>query len=118
MSKTNAMRLLDSLNIDYKYMDYDSRDNKIDGISVAKKIGRSPEEVFKTLVAQGNSGDIYVFIIPVDKELDLKKAAKAAREKKIDMIKATIKISKFWNLINCNKNILPKPIKLFFTIKI
>lgn len=86
MSKTNAMRLLDSLNIDYKYMDYDSRDNKIDGISVAKKIGRSPEEVFKTLVAQGNSGDIYVFIIPVDKELDLKKAAKAAREKKIDMI--------------------------------
>lgn len=84
--KTNAMRILDDLNIKYNGMDYDNSDGKVDGISVAKKIERNPEQVFKTLVAQGNSGDIYVFIIPVAEELDLKKAAKAAGEKKIDMI--------------------------------
>ena len=84
--KTNAMRILDDLNIQYNGIDYDDSDGKIDGISVAKKIGRAQEQVFKTLVAQGNSGDIYVFIIPVAEELDLKKAAKAAREKRIDMI--------------------------------
>lgn len=84
--KTNAMRILDNLNIEYNGMTYDDSDGKVDGISVAEKIGRSPEQVFKTLVAHGNSGDIYVFIIPVAEELDFKKAAKAAGEKKIEMI--------------------------------
>lgn len=84
--KTNAMRILDNLNIEYNGMTYDDSDGKVDGISVAEKIGRSSEQVFKTLVAHGNSGDIYVFIIPVAEELDFKKAAKAAGEKKIEMI--------------------------------
>ena len=84
--KTNAMRILDNLNIKYSGMNYDNSDGKVDGISVAKKIGRNPEQVFKTLVAQGSSGDIYVFIIPVAEELDLKKAAKVTGEKKIEMI--------------------------------
>ena len=53
---------------------------------MAEKIGRDLKEVFKTLVAKGNSGELYVFIIPVAEELDLKKAAKAAGEKKIEMI--------------------------------
>lgn len=84
--KTNAMRILDSLNIEYNSMTYDDSDGKVDGISVAEKIGKSPEQVFKTLVAHGNSGNIYVFIIPVAEELDFKKAARAAGEKKIEMI--------------------------------
>lgn len=84
--KTNAMRILDSHNIDYKIITYDNKDGKIDGISVAKKIGKDLKSVFKTLVAQGNSGDIYVFIIPVAEELDLKKAAKITKEKKVEMI--------------------------------
>ncbi len=58
------------------------KDGKIDGVSVARKIGKDQKSVFKTLVAQGNDGDIYVFIIPVAEELDLKKTAKIAKEKK------------------------------------
>ncbi len=86
IKKTNAIRLLDQNNIDYNIITYDNSDGKIDGVSVAWKIGRDVESVFKTLVAQGNSKEIYVFIIPVDKELDLKKAAKSASEKKIQLI--------------------------------
>ncbi len=84
--KTNAMRILDNHNIEYNVITYDNKDGKIDGISVANKIGKNPKSVFKTLVAQGNSGDIYVFVIPVMEELDLKKAAKVCGEKKIEMI--------------------------------
>lgn len=84
--KTNAMRILDAHNIEYETMAYDSKDGKIDGVSVAHKTGKDPKYVFKTLVAQGNKGNIYVFIIPVAEELDLKKAAKASGEKRIEMI--------------------------------
>lgn len=85
MKKTNAMRLLDSKKILYNMISYDIEDGLIDGESVAGKIGRKVEEVYKTLVAKGKNSN-YVFIIPVDKHLDLKKAAKAANEKKIDLI--------------------------------
>ncbi|MEI2355505.1 Cys-tRNA(Pro) deacylase [Mesobacillus zeae] len=84
--KTNAMRLLDQQSISYELLTYDNRDGKIDGISVAAKIGRPAEIVFKTLVATGTSKNIYVFIIPVQAELDLKKAAQAAGEKKVEML--------------------------------
>lgn len=84
--KTNAMRILDAKKISYEMLTYDNKDGKIDGISVAEKIGRNPKEVYKTLVAQGGSKNIYVFIIPVEAELDLKKAAKVADEKKVEMI--------------------------------
>jgi Cys-tRNA(Pro)/Cys-tRNA(Cys) deacylase len=84
--KTNAMRILDSKKIKYDWITYDSNDGKIDGVSVAHKIGKDPMEVYKTLVAQGNSKNIFVFIIPVEAELDLKKAAKAAGDKKVEMI--------------------------------
>src|SRR4051794_37657058 len=84
--KTNAMRKLDAKKVSYESITYDSTDGKIDGISVAGKIGRKTEEVYKTLVAQGTSREIYVFVIPVEQELDLKKAAKAAGEKKVEMI--------------------------------
>ncbi|WP_026581905.1 Cys-tRNA(Pro) deacylase [Bacillus sp. J33] len=84
--KTNAMRILDAQKVDYELITYDSQDGKIDGVSVAEKIGKDPKAVYKTLVAQGHSKQVYVFIIPVEDELDLKKAARAAGEKKIEMI--------------------------------
>ena len=84
--KTNAMRILDSMNINYDYMSYESEDGKIDGVSVAHKTGQNPEAVFKTLVALGHSKDLYVFCIPVEYELDLKKAAQVSHEKKIEML--------------------------------
>jgi Cys-tRNA(Pro)/Cys-tRNA(Cys) deacylase len=84
--KTNAMRILDQKKIDYSIITYESNDGKIDGVSVAQKIGRDPKFVYKTLVVQGNSKNIYVFIVPVKEELDLKKAANAAGEKKVEMI--------------------------------
>lgn len=86
ITKTNGMRILDRMKIDYEISSYEVNDGKIDGISVAKKIKRSCEEVFKTLVTIGSSNEHYVFLIPVDKELDLKKCAKLVGEKKIEMI--------------------------------
>lgn len=85
-SKTNAMRLLDKENITYNVYTYESTDGKIDGLSVAEKIGRDPNCVYKTLVIQGTSKNIYVCVIPVGAELDLKKAAQEAGEKKVEML--------------------------------
>lgn len=84
--KTNAMRILDSKKVPYEMLSYESEDEKIDGISVAHKIGVDEKNVFKTLVAQGTSKELYVFVIPVAEELDLKNAAKIAGEKKVEMI--------------------------------
>ena len=86
INKTNAMRILDSMNIYYDYATYESEDGKIDGVSVAQKTGQNPEAVFKTLVAIGQSKEFYVFCIPVEYELNLKKAAKASNEKNIEML--------------------------------
>ncbi|WP_066072917.1 Cys-tRNA(Pro) deacylase [Neobacillus soli] len=85
-TKTNAMRILDAKKVSYEMLTYDNKDGKIDGISVAEKIGRDHKEVYKTLVAQGQSKNIYVYVIPVAAELDLKKAARAAREKNVEML--------------------------------
>lgn len=87
--KTNAMRILDREGIFYNTFNYDNKDGLVDGVSVAEKIGQPVEKVFKTLVTKGISGEYYVFIIPVSKELDLKKAAKVVNEKSIDMIKVS-----------------------------
>ena len=84
--KTNAMRILDSKKVPYEMLSYESEDGKIDGISVAHKIGVDEKNVFKTLVVQGTSKELYVFVIPVAEELDLKNAAKIAGEKKVEMI--------------------------------
>ncbi len=85
IAKTNAMRILDNNNINYNMITYDTSDGEVDGISVAKKIGKSVDQVYKTLVGQGKE-DIYVFIVPVHEELDLKKAAIVTNEKKIELI--------------------------------
>lgn len=84
--KTNALRILDQKKIEYDMFQYENRDGKIDGMSVAEKIGQDQRLVFKTLVTSSGSGAIYVFVIPVDSELDLKKAAKVSGEKKIEML--------------------------------
>jgi len=80
------MRILDSMNIKYDYMTYECEDGKIDGVSVAHKTGQDPEAVFKTLVSVGHSSELYVFCLPVEYELDLKKAAAASNEKNIEML--------------------------------
>ncbi|TJX14155.1 Cys-tRNA(Pro) deacylase [Tissierella creatinini] len=84
--KTNAMRLLDKEKIKYTVHTYENKDGQIDGISVAHKLGIQVEKVYKTLVTQGHSKDYFVFVIPVEKELDLKAAAKAVGEKSVEMI--------------------------------
>lgn len=86
VQKTNVMRILDKNKIDYEVITYDISDDKIDGVSVAEKTGQDVKEVYKTLVTQGLSKEFYVFVIPVAEELDLKKAAKVAGEKKVEMI--------------------------------
>ena len=86
LQKTNAMRILDKEKVFYNIINYENKDGKIDGVAVAKKIGRANEEVFKTLVTISNTKNIYIFLIPVDKEIDFKKAAKVTGEKSIEMI--------------------------------
>ena len=85
-TKTNAMRKLDTLHISYTEHQYDASDGHIDGVAVAMKCGLDPDQVFKTLVTQGNDRNFYVFVIPVREELDLKKCAKAAQVKSVEMI--------------------------------
>jgi len=86
--KTNAVRLLDLKKVDYILHEYDAPDGFLDGVSVARATGIDPARVFKTLVTQGASREYYVCIIPVARELDLKKAAKHFGEKKLEMIPA------------------------------
>lgn len=87
MEKTNVMRLLDQKKI--KYISYYYTDtDAISGLDVAKVLNQNPNQVFKTLVTIGNSKNNYVFLVPVNKELDLKKAAKNVNEKNIEMIKS------------------------------
>ena len=88
MTKTNAVRILEAAGVRFAVYEYDPSDGKIDGMSVAAKIGREPEHVFKTLVTTGKTTGLNVFIIPADCELDLKKAALAAGDKHVEMVKS------------------------------
>lgn len=97
--KTNAMRILDSNKINYKMYSYECKKGEhLDGVEVAHQIGKDVSQVYKTLVAQGSSKNIYVYVIPVDKNLDLKKAAKVANEKNMAMINVN-DINKFTGYI-------------------
>lgn len=85
--KTNVMRVLDQRKIPYTPHSYPhSEGEAVDGATVASILGRDPGEVYKTLVTRGASKANYVFVVPVLSELDLKKAAKTAGEKSIEMI--------------------------------
>ncbi|MBO4946577.1 MAG: Cys-tRNA(Pro) deacylase [Lachnospiraceae bacterium] len=83
--KTNAMRILDKNRIPYQVNTYECEEF-IDGIHIADMLGQSYDQSFKTLVTVGKSGEHYVFAIPIDRELDLKKAARAVGEKSVEMI--------------------------------
>jgi Cys-tRNA(Pro)/Cys-tRNA(Cys) deacylase len=84
--KTNAVRILDGEKIPYELMEYNITDRLLDGVSVAEKTGQAVDTVYKTLVTTATSNGLFVFLIPVALELDLKKAAKAAGVKKLDML--------------------------------
>lgn len=84
--KTNVMRILDGKKIPYESHSYEP-DPTMSGEQIAGILGENPDHVFKTLVTQGKSGGYYVFVVPVQSELDLKKAAKTAGEKAVNMIK-------------------------------
>lgn len=85
--KTNVMRVLEAKKVPYQSHNYlDS--GAISGTEVAKALGQNPDAVFKTLVTVSKSKKYYVFLVPVEKELDLKKAASCVGEKKIEMLKA------------------------------
>lgn len=84
-AKTNAMRMLDRLKISYEVRTYEC-DEFIDGMHIADMLGQSYDSCFKTLVTQGKGGSCYVFALPVDKELDMKKCARAVGEKSLEMV--------------------------------
>ena len=84
--KSNAMRLLEENSIPFIAHEYDTADGEIDACSIARKLGRSTDEVFKTLVTEAPGPEYYVFVVPASGELNLKKAAKAAKVKSIEMI--------------------------------
>lgn len=83
--KTNAMRMLDKLKIPYEFQTYEC-DSFEDGVKVAEMLGQSAEVTFKTLVTVGKSAKYYVFVLPVDKEMDLKKCARVVGEKSVEPI--------------------------------
>lgn len=83
--KTNAMRILDGLKLPYSHYTYEC-ETFVDGIQVADLLGLPHEKVYKTLVTRGNDGNYYVFVLPIEAELDLKKAARAVGAKSMAMI--------------------------------
>ena len=84
--KTNVMRVLEQKKIKYTPHSYPHGDDAVDGLTVAALLGVDAAKIFKTLVTRGASKGVYVFVIPVGAELDLKKAAKAVGEKSIEMV--------------------------------
>ncbi len=87
MEKTNAMRLLDAAGIQYETKEYEYDENDLSGLTVAKKIGLEPENVFKTIAATGDKTGVVIFCVPVCFEINLKKAAVASGNKKIETLK-------------------------------
>lgn len=83
--KTNAMRILDRMKITYTHRSYECREF-VDGIQTADHLGLPHEQVYKTLVTLGADGQYAVFVLPIEAELDLKKAAKAAGKKSLSMV--------------------------------
>jgi Cys-tRNA(Pro)/Cys-tRNA(Cys) deacylase len=87
MSKTNAIRILESNGIEHSFVEYQASEDEVDAISVAKKINADPDMVYKTLVTVNEQNEHFVFVIPGPMDLNLKKAAMASGSKKIELIK-------------------------------
>lgn len=86
MIKTNVMRILEKEKVHFESYEYPHGKEAVDGITVAKLLSQDPQTVFKTLVTTDGKRDYFVFVIPVEKELDLKKAAKTVGVKSLEMI--------------------------------
>jgi Cys-tRNA(Pro)/Cys-tRNA(Cys) deacylase len=86
IKKTNVMRILDKQKIPYTTKAYNYSEDDLSGVHAAAELGMDPEQVFKTLVGQGNKTGIVVFCIPSDKELDLKKAAACSGNKSLHLL--------------------------------
>ena len=86
MTKTNAMRMLDRAKIKYDVLKYDYDESDLSGVHAAAALSLDPNQVFKTLVTRGGKNGLFVFCIPVGAELDLKKCAKCAGVKSLEMI--------------------------------
>ena len=84
--KTNVMRLLDAAGIPYRSKEYEVDESDLSGVHAAEMLGQDPDSVFKTLVLKGEKTGYLVCCIPVAEEVDLKKAARAAGDKKVEMI--------------------------------
>lgn len=110
--KTNVMRILDANKIKYEVFEYEPN-QKLTGNDISKILNEPPEVVFKTLIAEGKSKEFYAFMIPVNKELDLKKAAKAVNEKNVSMIpfKDLLKVTGYIHG-GCSPIGLKKPFKV------
>lgn len=86
IEKTNPMRMLEQEGISYDTASYTVDENDLSGLHAAKMLGTGPDRVFKTLVAKGEKRGYLVFCIPVAEELDLKKAARAAGDKRVELL--------------------------------
>ena len=86
MTKTNVMRLLDAAGINYEAGEYEVDEDDLSGSHAADMMGMDHDTMFKTLVLKGDKNGYLVCCIPVDEELDLKKVAKASKDKKVEMI--------------------------------
>ncbi len=86
MDKTNAVRLVESAGLTFVIKEYEYVENDLSGVTAAAKIGMPAEQVFKTLVTRGDKNGINVFCIPVEDELDLKKAARVSGNKSLEMV--------------------------------
>ena len=85
-NKTNAMRLLESAQIEYRALEYEVDENDLSGMHIAHQLSMEPDMMFKTIVARGEKQGILVFCIPVSCEIDLKKAAQAAGDKRVELL--------------------------------
>ena len=86
MTRTNVMRLLDAAGIAYETREYPWQEDDLSGTHAAQELGMPPEQVFKTLVARGDKTGPLVFCIPVEENLDLRKAASASGNKRVEMV--------------------------------
>ncbi len=86
LTKTNAMRMLEAAGIKFSVAEYEVDESDLSGIHVARQLNQPPQQVFKTLVLKGEKNGYVVCCIPVNEELDLKKAARAFKDKKVEMI--------------------------------
>ena len=84
--KTNAARILDQAGISYKLIPYEVDESDLSAVTVARKVGIPPEQIFKSIVVRGDKTGVLIACIPADKELDLKALAQLSGNKKVEVV--------------------------------